>query len=131
MVDNENKKIENAIEFYMLANKLKYSTYDSKQSLADQIYGSMILATAINSEYNKVEKLGIVLRMILLGTMSWYYHDEMKSCLRNLNEGVYFALEIAEYFDSILFKSENGSFAFDCTTIECELKCFFEEYLID
>lgn len=131
MVDNENKKIENAIEFYMLANKLKYSTYDSKQSLADQIYGSMILATAINSEYNKVEKLGVVLRMILLGTMSWYYHDEMKSCLRNLNEGVYFALEIAEYFDSILFKSENGSFAFDCTTIECELKYFFEEYLID
>ena len=131
MVDNEKKKIENAIGFYMLANKLKYSTYDSKQSLADQIYGSMILATAINSEYNKVEKLGIVLRMILLGTMSWYYHDEMKGCLRNLNEGVYFALEIAEYFDSILFKSENGSFAFDCTTIECELKYFFEEYLID
>lgn len=48
MVDNENKNIQNAIEFYMLANRLKYATTDKKQSLADQVYCSMILATAIN-----------------------------------------------------------------------------------
>lgn len=35
MVDNENKNIQNAIEFYMLANRLKYATTDKKQSLAD------------------------------------------------------------------------------------------------
>ena len=41
----------------MLANRLKYATTDKKQSLADQVYGSMILATAINSAYKKVEKI--------------------------------------------------------------------------
>lgn len=37
MIDNEKKKIENAINFYMLANRLKYATTDKKQSLADQV----------------------------------------------------------------------------------------------
>lgn len=89
MVDNENKNIENAIEFYMLANRLKYATTDKKQSLADQVYGSMILATAINSEYNIVDEynLGTAIRMILFGTMAEVFYDEMRDCLNGLTRG--------------------------------------------
>ena len=53
MTNNETIKFKNAIEFYMLANNLKYATRDNKQSLADQIYGTMILAVAMNSENRK------------------------------------------------------------------------------
>lgn len=70
MIDNEKIRIENAINFYMLVNRLKYTTTDKKQSLADQVYGAMVLATAVNSEYNEVENLGITLRMILLGIVN-------------------------------------------------------------
>ena len=41
MINNENEKIKNIINFYMLANKLKYANTDKKQSVADQIYGSI------------------------------------------------------------------------------------------
>lgn len=42
-MDNETMKLKNAINFYMLANNLKYLTNDGCQSVADQIYGTMIL----------------------------------------------------------------------------------------
>lgn len=133
MVDIENKKIENAISFYMLANKLKYVTADGKQSLADQVYGSMVLATAINSEYNIVDEknLGIVLRMILLGIMRENFSDEMKDCLCNLNEGLLYTVEACEYFDAYRWKSKGGNFAFHCETIEHQLENFFEQFLIE
>ena len=79
MVDNE-KKIENAIKFYMLANKLKYIT-DVNESIAGRIYGAMILATAINSEYNLTDDLSKVIRTILLSKMYNYNRDEMEKFL--------------------------------------------------
>ena len=51
MENNETIKLKNAMNFYMLANNLKYITDDGFQSIADKVYGAMILATAINSEY--------------------------------------------------------------------------------
>lgn len=62
---NLNNKIKNAIDFYMLINNLKSVTKDNNQSIADEIYGSMVLATAINSEYKKVNNLGLTIRIIL------------------------------------------------------------------
>lgn len=117
----------------MFANKLKYSAYDSKQSLADQIYGSMILATAINSEYNIVDEnmLGNVLRMILLGTMRGYSSDEMKNCLVDLNDGLLYMTETCEFFDSYRWKSKDGNFAFNCTAMEQRMQTFFEQILIE
>lgn len=132
-MNNEKKKIENAIEFYMLANRLKYATTDKKQSLADQVYGSMVLATAINSEYKIVDEknLGIVLRIILLGTMRENFSDEMEDCLCNLNYGLLYTIETCEYFDSYSWKSKDGNFAFNCATIEHQMEYFFEQFLIE
>jgi len=129
MVENEKKKIENAIDFYMLANRLKYATTDKKQSLADQVYGSMVLATAINSEYNVVNEhnLGTALRMILFGTMAEVFYDEMRNCLSGLTFGRTFTVEAFEYFDH--YKWDVGNFAFNCTTIEHQMNYFFEEFL--
>ena len=121
MIDNEKKKIENAINFYMLANRLKYATTDKKQSLADQVYGSMVLATAINSEYNIVDehKLVTALIMILFGTMAEVFYDEMRDCLNGLTRGRTFTVETFEYFDH--YKWDVGNFAFNCTTIENQM----------
>lgn len=131
MVDNEKKKIENAIEFYMLANRLKYATTDKKQSLADQVYGSMILATAINSEYNEVENLGTTLRMILLANINDYYHEELRNALRCMNNGDLYAVDLCEYYKPEDFGSNNGRFAFYCVITEHMMKYFFEEFLIE
>lgn len=122
MGDIENKKIENAINFYMLANKLKYATTDKKQSIADQVYGSMVLATAINSEYNKVENLGVTIRMILLGAINDYYYDEY---------GDLYALDLCKYYKFDDFGNNNGRFAFECTNVEHQMEYFFEQFLIE
>jgi len=125
----EEKDIQNAINFYMLANRLKYETPDKKQSLADQVYGSMVLATAINSEYNVVDEhnLGTALRIILFGTMAEIFYDEMRNCLSGLTFGRTFTVETFEYFDH--YKWDVGNFAFNCTTIEHQMNYFFEEFL--
>ena len=79
--NNEKNKHKNVIEFYMLANNLKYVTKDNKQSLADQIYGAMILAVAMNSEYHKTENIGKTIKAILFGTLNFYYPNEIKACI--------------------------------------------------
>lgn len=131
MHDIEKIKIEKAIGFYMLANKLKYVMIDKKRSIADKVYGAMVLANAINSEYNIVDEndLGVVLRIILLSTMSEYFHDEMSDCLTELNNGLFYTTEICEYFSSNVSKT-NG-FAFSCITLEQQMEYFFEKFLIE
>lgn len=126
----EDKKIENLINFYMLANRLKYAITDKEQSLADQVYGSMVLATAINSEYNVVNEynLGTALRMILFGTMAEIFYDEMRNCLSRMNFfGLTSTVETFEYFSH--YKWDVGNFAFNCTTLEHQMNYFFEEFL--
>lgn len=101
MKNDENKKIENVINLYMLANNLKYTKTDKKQILADQAYGSMILATAINSEYNIVNKnnLGTALETILFKTIIEHFNYKTKI---NVNEfpSNFLKDEIIKFFDS-------------------------------
>lgn len=131
MADNEKNKLKNAIGFYMIVNNLKYATRDNKQSLADQVYGAMILATAINSEYNKVESLGTTLRMILLGTMDEYYREEFIKALKVMENGASYTIDTAEYNRFQEFGSKYGKFAFECTTTEYMMEYFFEEFLAE
>jgi hypothetical protein len=69
------ESINNIFEFYTLANALKENTItyyieNLKQeqtfTLADSIFGSMIIAIGANLEYNESKDLGKILRMILL-----------------------------------------------------------------
>lgn len=131
MDKNEDERLKNAIDFYMLANKLKYVTNDGSQSIADQIYGAMILATAINSEYNTVTSLGTTLRIILLGEIDIYYNRKLFDILKKMDDGFLYAVDTCEYSKYEDFSSDNGRFAFDCTTIEHMMNYFFESFIVE
>jgi len=129
----EKQKLENAIQFYMLANNLKYKTKDHIQSLADQVYGSIILAIAMNSEYNLVEEheLAPVIRMISLGTINENYHEELCAILGKMNKGKLYNLDTHESQKPNEFRSKNGKFALHCTNTEYMLEYFFENFLVE
>ena len=129
----EKQKLENAIQFYMLANNLKYKTKDHIQSLADQVYGAIILAIAMNSEYNLVEEheLAPVIRMILLGTINENYHEELCAILGKMNKGKLYNLDTHESQKPNEFRSKNGKFALHCTNTEYMLEYFFENFLVE
>lgn len=74
----ENKKIEDAIRFYLLATSLKYkirSGWDSKhwnvskdrlESIAEHIYGTCILAISLDSEFDFNIDLNRVIKMLVI-----------------------------------------------------------------
>lgn len=125
MNDKETEKIETALSFYMLANNFKYLTVDERESVATQIYGSMILATAINSEYKRVDNLGETIRMILLKTMSDYSKDELFGILKKMDKGKEYIAKLANY-ENMPCHSYND-FAFDCIEYELEMEQFFAD----
>lgn len=128
-MENEKIKIENAIEFYMQANNLKYITEDGYQSVADQVYGAMILATAINSEYSKIDNIGVTIRTILLAAINDFYHDDLVNVLKRMNKGDLYSEELYEYYKSEDFSDKHGRFAFDCMKTEYMIEYFFENLL--
>lgn len=128
---NLNNKIKNAIDFYMLINNLKSVTKDNNQSIADEIYGSMVLATAINSEYKKVDNLGLTIRIILLGIAQEYYEDILLDTLAKMKNGDIYIKNISSYYDFESFNNKNSKFAFDCVMIELSMTYFFDKFLIE
>ena len=62
----------NALNFYALSNKLKTTKINpnSEYSIADQIFGSMILAIAMDSEFKESDDLAKINRMIFLSEFS-------------------------------------------------------------
>lgn len=74
----ENEKTKEAMNFYLLATKLKYKLrsgwdnnhwnidIDRRESIAEHIYGTCILAIAIESEYNYDIDLSKVLKMLII-----------------------------------------------------------------
>lgn len=121
MIYNEKEKIENAIDFYMLANNLKYIV-DINESIADRIYGAIILATAINSEYNITDDLSKVIRTILLSKIYAYNRDEMEEIF---NRDHKYAYEVYDYYWA---KTLEGHFAHECVRLENELVSFFYKF---
>lgn len=66
------EEIKKTLTFYTLANKLKTTIVDeiNNYSVADNIFGSMILAIAMDSEFKETDNLGKLLRMMLLDNFS-------------------------------------------------------------
>lgn len=72
------EKIKNAMNFYLLAAKLKYkirSAWDNKhwnvnserlESIAEHVYGTCILAISLNSEFKFNLEMGKVLKMLVI-----------------------------------------------------------------
>ena len=88
------KEVENTLIFYTLANKLKTTIIDetNNYSIANNIFGSMILAVAIDSEFKETNNLGKLLRMMVLDEFSKI--NPNYSIKDNLKKGKQYSEEI-------------------------------------
>lgn len=70
-------EIRKVLNFYVRANELKNKIIDepNNYSIADHLFGSMILATAIDSEFKETNNLSKIYRMLLLTEFSNLYHN--------------------------------------------------------
>lgn len=99
-------KIKSALDFYILANQLKYIEHytpqligeplQSKETYASHIYGSLILAIALNSEFQITTNIGKVIRMITLTYFETLDNDPLHQSLRNLAKGQKFYEDMQE-----------------------------------
>lgn len=101
-------EIRKVLNFYMYSNELKNKIIDKQNnySVADYIFGSMILATAIDSEFKETNNLSKIYRMLLLSEFSIMYPNYN---FENLKLGKKYAKEILEARD---INTENGMLVF-------------------
>ena len=87
--------IKKVLEFYVSANKLKTTIIDdvNNYSVADHLFGSMILAISFDSEFRETENLGKVLRMLIIDEFSKLNQNYQ---LNNLRLGEQFENELVE-----------------------------------
>lgn len=66
------EEIRKVLTFYTQANKLKTTIIDeiNNYSVADHIFGSMMLAIAMDSEFKETDNIGKLLRMMILDDFS-------------------------------------------------------------
>lgn len=62
--------MKNILNFYMKANDLKNVMADERYSIADNLYGSIILAVAFNSEFGKPRDISKIIRMLILSEIT-------------------------------------------------------------
>lgn len=101
-------EIRKSLIFYVNSNELKNKIVDERNnySVADNLFGSMILATAINSEFKETNNLSKIYRMLLLSEFSILYPNYG---FDNLKMGKQFVKEILESRD---INNENGRLVF-------------------
>ena len=88
-------EIRKTLEFYVRSNELKNKIIDkpNNYSIADHLFGSMILATAIDSEFKETNNLSKVYRMLFLSEFSNLYPNYD---FDNLKLGKQYSNEAAE-----------------------------------
>lgn len=71
------EEIKKVLNFYVKANELKNKIVDevNNYSVADHLFGCMILATAIDSEFKETDNLAKLYRMLFLSEYSNLYHE--------------------------------------------------------
>ena len=86
-------EINNVLNFYILANKLKTTIIDDKNnySMADNIFGSMILAMSFDSEYKETKNIAKILRMLFLNgfqklNFNYSLNENLKKGYKYTNE---------------------------------------------
>lgn len=98
----DDTQIKNALDFYCFANNLKYeNSFDANETVANHIYGSLILAIAMNSEFSITQDIGKVIR-----TISLYYTEKINpktffTKMMNLQKG-------ATYYNELYEKKQNA-----------------------
>ncbi len=101
-------EIRKSLNFYVCSNELKNKIIDepNNYSIADHLFGSMILATAIDSEFKETKNLSKIYRMLLLSEFSISYPNYD---FENLKLGNQYSKEILEARD---MNTENGKLVF-------------------
>lgn len=101
-------EIRNTLDFYVRSNELKNKIIDepNNYSVADHLFGSMILATAIDSEFKESKDLAKLYRMLLLSEFSILFPNYD---LDNLKLGSKYSRELSE---SKNINDENGKLVF-------------------
>ena len=119
-------EIRKSLNFYVCSNELKNKIIDepNNYSVADHLFGSMILATAIDSEFKEANNLSKIYRMLLLSefkeanNLSKIYRMSLLSefsisypnyDFENLKLGKQYTKEILESRD---MNTENGKLVF-------------------
>lgn len=93
---NNMSKLERSLQFYVLGNKLKTTVFDEKNySVADSIFGSIILAVAMDSEFKETSNLGKIIRMLVLS--EFVRLNPEYNLQENLPKGNELKKEVAEF----------------------------------
>lgn len=121
----EHIKIKNALNFYSFANNLKEeNTFDKNETIANHIYGSLILAIAINSEFSVTKELGKVIRMIALSDVEKLDTKKFFDMVMNLEEG-------PKYYSEVYEKKQNytkeAQLALKCQNLDTKLTAILSE----
>lgn len=153
-----NERAKNVVEFYVLANKLKnivrtgWIDWNVKrervESIAEHIYGTMMLAIAMNSEFEydiDLKKVLMILSIheteeILIGDLTLFQVSKEEKT-RMGHEAVlkiFSNLKTREILEDLIFefderKTNESKFAYYCDKLECDLQCkiYDEENCVD
>lgn len=71
----EEKRIIKVLDFFVRSQELENVIVDRNFSISDHIFGSMILATSINLEFNEIDDLSKIIRSIYLTEFNSIYPD--------------------------------------------------------
>lgn len=116
----DNQKNKNVLDLYARVNKLKYISIDNitNQSVADSIYGSMILALVINSEFKLNYNLEDLFKLFIFDSIIQNDGDTNLINEKDLNE-------IKEG------TSNNLKYIFNCRLLDATLnKLIYENNLL-
>ena len=116
-------EIRKTLKFYVRSNELKNKIIDEQNnySVADHLFGSMILATAIDSEFKEADDLAKIYRMLFLSEFS---NANPNYNFDNLKLGAEYAKEILEARDMC---TKNGRLVFNYKTLDVLLTKLIKE----
>lgn len=147
-IENKNQRIKNVVEYYVLANRLKdivrtgWNDWNIKrervESVAEHIYGTMMLAIAMHSEFEYDIDIKKVLTMlsiheteeILIGDLTLFQISREEKA-RKGHEAVlkiFSKLKSGEELEKLIFefderKTAEAKFAYFCDKLECDIQC--------
>lgn len=141
------KSAENVIKYYVLCNKLKNLIRkgwldwkvksDRIESVADHVYGTMMLAIAMKSEYKYDIDLDKVLKMlaiheteeIIIGDLTLFdiSREDKTKAGHDAVEKIFSGLIDKKEYKKIIFefderKTNEAKFAYFCDKLECDLQ---------
>ena len=89
--------MNNILNFYMQANDLKNIMADERYSVADNLYGSSILALSFNSEFGEPKDISKIIRMLILSEIT--LKNPNFSLSKTLKKGKQYEQEVLEYLN--------------------------------